>query len=76
MTIFEYINNNRELTLRMSELGLMKYKVELYYAIYSRYLYYVQRGNSKTRAIKMSCEDHNTCEQTGWLVVKQMEKKI
>ncbi len=76
MTVFDYLNENREICVRLYELGLMKYKVEVYYSIYSRYLYYKHLGNGKTRAVTMACHDHHTCDKTGFAVIREMETKI
>ena len=76
MTVYEFIKDNRSLTRSLSGAGLLKFKVETYYAIYSRYLFYFSTGSIKTHAIRKACIDFHTCEKTGWLVIKEMETTI
>jgi len=76
MTTFEWINDNLELVEKLNKAGIVKYKAPLYYAIYSRYKYYFDLGNIKTRAIVQACTDFNTCKKTGFLVIQEMEKEI
>ena len=76
MKVFDYLNANREVAMRLSELGLLKYKVELYMAMYSKYLYYLGVGYSRTKAVKQTCEDFHTCTKTGWVVLKELEHEL
>lgn len=75
MTVFEYINQNKGKVDEMIAIGLLRYKSNFYFSIYSRYLYYLN-FNNKTNSINQSCNDHCVCEMTGFRAIKEMEKKI
>jgi hypothetical protein len=76
MTVYNWVNDNLSLVKQLEKAGVIKYKAPLYYAIYSRYSYYVARGNLKTPAIEQACMDFNTCRMTGFNAIKEMEKEL
>ena len=76
MRVFEYVNQNFTEIEKLNKANLLKYKVIHYFSIYSRYLYYVNLGNSKTTSITQASKDNYVCKARGFDAIKQMEKEI
>jgi uncharacterized membrane protein len=76
MTVFEYFHMYNEQIEKLDNAGMLKYKVGLHFAIYSRILVYLEMGNSKTASIKQASEDFHTTEKTGWNAYNEMSKQI
>jgi hypothetical protein len=75
MTVFEYINQNKDQIEVMIKAGLLRYKSNFYFSLYSRYLYYLNFHN-KTNAIDRACSDHCVCQMTGFRAIKEMEAEL
>lgn len=76
MNLFQFIKDNRSLILKLRSTGILRHKTEIYYAIYTRYLFYLSIGHNRTGAVRLAARDYCTCEKTGWLAIKDMEKTL
>jgi hypothetical protein len=76
MTVFEYFHQCAEQIEKLDNAGMLKYKVWYYFAIYSRYLVYLEMGNSKTASVKQASSDFHVTERRGWEAINEMSKQI
>ncbi|MDD2277840.1 MAG: hypothetical protein PHS05_02130 [Bacteroidales bacterium] len=76
MTVFEYLNKNFDDIEILNKANMLKYKVIHYFSIYSRYLYYIEVGECKTKAVELAAKDNYVSIRRGFNAISEMEKAI
>lgn len=76
MTLFQYINQNIDLTKRNIGMGLFPCSILRHYEIYSRFDYYKKTGCDYHKAFLFVLYDYNLNERTFYRIIKQMEQEL
>lgn len=73
MKVFEIINFNKELLLKMRMLNVRLDDVQ-YIDLYNQYCEIVTAGNKVSYAVAKLSEEYNVCERTVYDLLKRFEK--
>lgn len=76
MTLFEWCNTNAEQVAKLERMGIIKYKVSFYYAVYAKFLYFVPLCKSKNEAVLQTASNLFTTKANVYCIIKEMSKEI
>lgn len=73
MTVFDILNFNRELLLRLSKIGI-KATDYIYVDLYKDYLQMYKEGNKKTYIVAVLSEKYNVSERHVYSIIDRFSK--
>lgn len=76
MTLFEWCNTNAEQVSKLERMGIIKYKVSFYFAVYAKYLYFEPLCKSKNEAVLKTAANVFTTKANVYYIIKEMSKEV